>query len=161
MTAQGEGILAWLDGAVTRRERVAQAAAALQADPENGWGIVDDSGYAVPSKRRTISPHIGITHEPESAEHIVLNNPADVLRRCAADRKTLALYAETVAIRDRSAASLQTAQDRGDMPDPCVLDDWSRANRETAFMLPLIQILADGYGWTAGQTPPSEGDQVT
>ncbi|GGV37026.1 hypothetical protein GCM10010293_40670 [Streptomyces griseoflavus] len=61
------------------RRAVAEAAASLQDDPENGWVIADDSAYAMPGKRRYISPHIGLTHEPESADHIVANNPAVVL----------------------------------------------------------------------------------
>ena len=145
MTAQGENILAWLDSAIARREQVAQTAAALQDDPENGWGIVDDSSYAVPSKRRTISPHIGFTHEPESAEHIVLNNPADVLRRCAADRKLLEIHGG----RGHSCPAYDYDGD---------LDEHARFyNHEVC---PVVQHLADGYGWTAGQTSPSKGDQL-
>jgi len=58
---------------------IAHAAASLQYDPENGWGILDSSGYASTEKRRWISPHIGMLHESESAEHVVANNPAVVL----------------------------------------------------------------------------------
>jgi len=146
VTAQGEDVLAWLDDAIARREEVARAAANLQADPENGWGIVDDSSYAVPGKRRTISPHIGIAHEPESAAHIVLNDPAEVLRRCAADRKMLALHGG----RGHSCPALDYDGD---------LDENARFYDHEA--CPVVQHLADGYGWTAGQTPPIEGDQVT
>lgn len=63
----------------TERRTVAEAAAGLQCDPENGWGITDSSIYAATEKRRWISPHIGMLHESESAEHVVANNPAVVL----------------------------------------------------------------------------------
>lgn len=142
MTAQGEDILAWTNDAIIERETVALAAAALQDDPENGWGIVDDSSYAVPSKRRFISPHIGLTHEPESAEHIVLNNPASVLRRCAADRKLLELHApqpDGTGFPDGMQCRT-CSQDGGDgyqylVPTPC----------------PTVVALAEGYGWTGGE----------
>lgn len=146
MTAQGEDILAWTKDAISERETVARAAAALQDDPENGWGIVDDSSYAVPSKRRFISPHIGLTHEPESAEHIVLNNPASALRRCAADRKLLSLHAGKMH-------SCPATDETG------YLDEWTQFDHSE--VCPVVEHLAEGYGWTAGQTPPTEGDQVT
>lgn len=58
---------------------IADTAANLQCDPENGWGVIDHSGYAKTEKRRWIAPHIGMLHEAESAEHVVANNPAVVL----------------------------------------------------------------------------------
>ncbi|MGW2048569.1 DUF6221 family protein [Streptomyces sp. NPDC001858] len=61
------------------RRAIAEAAAALQCDPENGWVILDHSSYTQSEKRRWISPHIGMLHESEPAEHIVANNPAVVL----------------------------------------------------------------------------------
>jgi hypothetical protein len=61
------------------RRSIAEAAAALQDDPENGWVIVDPGGYAAAEKRRWIAPHIGVLYEVESAEHAVANNPAVVL----------------------------------------------------------------------------------
>lgn len=63
----------------TERRAIAEAAASLQCDPENGWGILDSSGYGQAEKRRWISPHIGMLHETEAAEHIVANNPAVVI----------------------------------------------------------------------------------
>ena len=66
------------------RRAIAEAAANLQCDPENGWGITDTSNYAPTEKRRWISPHIGMLHEVESAEHIVANNPAVVIADCDA-----------------------------------------------------------------------------
>ncbi|MGP3737942.1 DUF6221 family protein (plasmid) [Streptomyces sp. GDS52] len=134
-TAQSGDILTWLYGAIRVHEDTARAAAALQDDPENGWGIVDDSSYAVPGKQRAIAPHIGITHEPESAQHIVLNNPAAVLRRCAADRKLLELHAG----QGHSCPSYDYDGD---------LDSFARFyNHEVC---PVVQTLAEGYGWAEG-----------
>lgn len=74
----------FLRARIAERRALAEAAAALQGDPENGWGIIDHSGYAQTEKRRWISPHIGMLHEAESAEHIVANNPAVVIADCDA-----------------------------------------------------------------------------
>jgi|SRR4051794_12890229 hypothetical protein len=82
------------DARLTDDERIAEAAAALQDDPENGWGVVDDSSYAQPGKRRTIAPHIGFTHEPESAEHIVRFNPTRTLKEIRAKRTLIANWRE-------------------------------------------------------------------
>jgi hypothetical protein len=159
VTAQGEDLLAWLDGAITLREQVARLA---QKGAEGRWHSGGD-----PDDRNADEFEFKATHvaddqgrlvvynevHPSKAQsvHIALNDPASVLRRCAADRKALALYGETVAIREKSASALQAAQEHGYQPDRRVLDDWSRANREAAVMLPLIQLLAEGYGWTGGE----------
>lgn len=67
----------FLRARIAERRAIAEAAANLQCDPENGWGITDN--YAPAEKRRWIAPHIGMLHEAESAEHVVANNPAVVL----------------------------------------------------------------------------------
>lgn len=131
--AQSRDLFAWLDRVISEREDAARAAAALQDDSENGWDIVDDSAYAQPGKRRYIAPHIGLTHEPESAKHIVLNDPTSVLRRCAADRKQLELHGG----RAHPCPALDYDGD---------YDDQARFyDHETC---PVIQNLADSYGWT-------------
>lgn len=78
------------------RRAIAEAAANLQCDPENGWGITDTSNYAPTEKRRWISPHIGMLHEAESAEHIVANNPAVVLADLNAKLAIVNLMDETL-----------------------------------------------------------------
>ncbi|MEU6925491.1 DUF6221 family protein [Streptomyces sp. NPDC046631] len=147
MTAQGEDVLAFLDRAIGARERKA-----TEASNEHGADWYYEDGFVL-ARREDDMVATGSQDflERKQGEHIALNDPASVLRRCAADRKALALYTETVVIRDKSAAVLQDAQNRDVRPDPCVLDDWSRANREAAFMLPLVQLLAEGYGWTEGE----------
>ncbi|MFE6474648.1 DUF6221 family protein [Streptomyces rochei] len=131
MTADSGDLLAWLETAISEREEVAEAAAALQDDPENGWAIVDDSSYAQPSNQRHIAPHIGLTHEPQSAQHIVLNDPVSVLRRCAADRKLI------YEVR-------RTAENAENNP-------WDRLNGYGPYadaMLAALKVVAEGYGWT-------------
>ncbi|PZG03975.1 hypothetical protein C1I95_33530 [Micromonospora craterilacus] len=63
----------WLRAQFDEDERVARAAAALQADPENGWGI---DGLA-------ITPHIGVIHEDEARQHIARFGPARLPARVA------------------------------------------------------------------------------
>lgn len=87
----------------TERRTVAEAAAGLQCDPENGWGITDSSIYAATEKRRWISPHIGMLHESESAEHVVANNPAVVLADLDAKLVVIAIYED--AERSLAAAA--------------------------------------------------------
>ncbi|MFE9199837.1 hypothetical protein ACFYMH_27835 [Streptomyces albidoflavus] len=78
-----------------------------------------------------------------------------VLRRCAADRKLLNLHG------DRSHSCPATGANG--FPD-----EWTEFGR--ADICPVVQLLAEGYGWNSetspanqaqGQTPPTEGDQVT
>ena len=147
MTAQGENILAYLERAITSREHTATEAA---VEYGTEWYYDDGLVLARHEDDMVATGSQDFLERPQG-EHIALNDPASVLRRCAADRKALALYTETVAIRDKSTVTLQHAQGRGVRPDPCVLDDWSRAQREAAVMLPLIQLLAEGYGWTEGE----------
>lgn len=82
----------FLRARIAERRALAEAAAAMQGDPENGWGIIDPSGYAQTEKRRWIAPHIGILHEAESAEHIVANNPAVVIADLEAKMKLIDLF---------------------------------------------------------------------
>lgn len=70
----------FLRARLLERRAVAEAASNLQDDPEHGWGISDSGGeYAPTEKRRWITPHIGVLYEPESADHVVANNPAVIL----------------------------------------------------------------------------------
>lgn len=181
MTAQGGDLLAWLESAISERETKARLA--TQARWRTHDTHLDHGGHTatvLAGERNDTEllawlPTMSHSYWDEArnawnnAEHIAANDPASVLRRCAVDRKALSFYSETVAIRDRSAATLRAAQERGAEPDRRVLDDWNRANREAAHMLPLIQFLAEGYGWAEetsladgqGQTPPTEGDRMT
>lgn len=167
MTGQGEDILAWLNTAICEREARAKSAAISLAgsseasrwqqdrdDHRGGYRVHRPAlrpGATTPPLTDAVPESVAFVFGESEAAHIVANDPKSVLRRCTADRKAVALYTETVSIRDRAAVTIQAAQERGVRPDPCVLDDWSRANREAAFMLPLIRILAEGCGWTEGE----------
>ncbi|MGA5008991.1 hypothetical protein ACPCDX_28885 [Streptomyces koyangensis] len=76
-------------------------------------------------------------------------SPESVLRRCTADRQLLNLHCP--------------AKGTNGFPD-----EWTEFGR--ADICPVVQLLAEGYGWNsetshantgARQTPPTEGDQVT
>lgn len=127
------------------RRAIAEAAAALQCDPENGSGIVDSSGYAQPEKRRWISPHIGVLHEAESAEHVVANNPAVILADLDAK---LALIDDLLAERHEvvdgdcwyTCAAATEERDGGETCDdgrrggPCDCGRDARVNRRLAIL---------------------------
>ena len=132
MTAQGEDILAWLDDAISLREQKARRLGGGPFEVKTyPWGGTYLEGAEL--------------HEDEIA-HIVLHDPASVLRRCAADRELLELHGGR-------AHSCPAYDYDGD------LDEHARFyNHEVC---PVVQHLADGYGWTAKQTSPSKGDQVT
>lgn len=63
-------------------EQAARAAFSGQVDPEDGWGAERAEGY----RHTTITPHVGMIHEPVQADHVVRWNPARVLREVAAKR---------------------------------------------------------------------------
>lgn len=69
----------FIEAQYAKREVIARRSAALQMDPENGWGI----------DGRAITPHIGVIHEDDPREHIALNNPAFVLADIESKREIL------------------------------------------------------------------------
>jgi uncharacterized protein DUF6221 len=79
MTADTEAIVAFLNERYDEREAGAKAAASLQLDPENGWGI----------DGRAVTPHIGVIHEDEARQHIAAHDPAWRLRDIVAKRAIL------------------------------------------------------------------------
>ncbi|MET8571820.1 DUF6221 family protein [Streptomyces sp. NPDC004783] len=92
------------------------------------------------------SPWTAGSAEDTSVTHIALNDPESILRRCAADRKLLELH----GVRGHGCPAYDYDGD---------LNEFARFYNHEA--CPVVQHLAEGYGWTAGQTPPIEGDQVT
>ena len=158
MTAQGEDILAWLETAITEREETARRA--TQTPWRTHDTHLDHGGHTatvLAGKRNDTEllawlPTMSHQYWDEkrnvwnNAEHIAANDPTAVLRRCAADRKLLELHG------GRGHACPAYDYD-GD------LDEFARFyNHE---MCPVVEHLAEGYGWTAGQTLPTEGNQVT
>lgn len=145
MSAQGEGILAWLESAITAWESAAQeACSGGMGRWSSGWSPdwpFDDedadaysSGAGVSDERdETIVYDEGGRPNTAQPVHIALNDPASVLRRCAADRQLLSLHG------DRSHSC--PAKGANGFPD-----EWTEFGR--ADICPVVQLLAEGYGWT-------------
>ncbi|MGW4270779.1 DUF6221 family protein [Streptomyces seoulensis] len=149
MTAQGEDVLAWLETAIGAREEAAQKAAALCGchPPAGGWSFRDgdapsDGRILVvedphPKTKRRISRRWNSTYEGLfMAQHIALHDPASVLRRCAADRKLLALHGD----RCHSCPAKDASG---------YLDEWTQYDYGDT--CPVVRLLAEGYGWTEGE----------
>jgi len=139
MTAQGDSIVAFLDSAITARECKATAAAG-----EHGADWYYEDGF-VRARREDDMVATGSQDflERKQGEHIALNDPASVLRRCAADRKLLTLHRPQqtgAGFPDIQECRTCSADSLGDgyqylMPAPC----------------PSLLALAEGYGWTEGE----------
>ena len=147
MTAQGEGVLAWLDDAISVREAAARSALAF-GDAFSAGSEAPDCVYGTgpggPYMRVAVPGFEGQTEA--TVAHFALHGPESVLRRCAADRKLLKLHGGNM--------HSCPATDETDY-----LDEWTHFDYSQA--CPVVELLAKSYGWTAGQTPPIEGDQVT
>jgi hypothetical protein len=130
VTAQGEDILAFLDTAIRQREHSAHLAKS-EGGPE--WGE-DPFVYGVRDQTHTLAIRVR-ENRTSLLAHIALNDPASVLRRCAADRKLLALHRG-------SMHSCPAADDTG------YLDEWTQFGYNDT--CPVLRALAEGYGWTEG-----------
>ena len=145
MTAQGEDILAYLDRVITARVDAALKTLDLAdraearrgrlparwvflANPATGAGEIRDADGGMIRARSAW---------PDEGRHIALNDPASVLRRCAADRKLIAEHGPF------SATDLSC---KG-----CGLD--SHEEMVTGYYedCPVLCALAEGYGWTEGE----------
>ena len=154
MTAAGEDVLAWTENAISLSEAAATAAAVpyggdwvqglpeQHKDPEMHYGWDADMVYLSQD-----DPYVAYQClSDEIAALTVLHDPESVLRRCARDRKLLELHGG----RGHTCPAYDYDGD---------LDEHARFyNHEVC---PVVEHLAEGYGWTAGQTPPTEGVQVT
>jgi hypothetical protein len=147
MTAPGGDILAWMADAISDRERMAQASidqatvnlAGAEPSSVSVWRVIERpaTGTFVATcdqwdRVAEVVPTYGGSH----AEHIALNDPASVLRRCAADRKLLELHAGRMH-------SCPATDETG------YLDEWTQFDHSQA--CPVILLLAEGYGWTGGK----------
>lgn len=137
-------LLAWLETAITERETAAREACdGGEGRWHNGWcpdGELEegetDSGCGVSDERdRTVVYDEGRPNKAQSV-HIALNDPASVLRRCAADRK---LIAEHGPFSDRDSAC------KG-----CGLDMIEELITSYYQDCPVLVAIAEGYGWTEG-----------
>lgn len=168
MNARDEELLAWLDAAITGREALARAAEAQDPAPwrdvtsessgplDRPWGV--GSGWVVSANDEGLWDCEGsgtLCMTADTGRFVAANDPASVLRRCAADRQLLNLHG------DRSHSC--PAKGANGFPD-----EWTEFGR--ADICPVVQLLGESYGWNsetshadtgARQTPPTEGDQVT
>ncbi|MFE4915901.1 DUF6221 family protein [Streptomyces sp. NPDC056652] len=148
MTAQGEDILAWLNAAIAAREKTTHAAT------QPAWRT-HDTHLDLGGHTATVLSGTGnqvellawlptMSHNPwdetrnawNNAEHIALNDPESVLRRCAADRKLLELHGN----RCHSCPAKGEAG---------YLDEWTQFDYDDT--CPVVLLLAEGYGWTEGE----------
>lgn len=125
----GQDTLAFVERAITKREDAARAA-------DQGSWSASDRGYEEWDAEVGSSAYNGgaiANCNIEEARHIALHDPASVLRRCAADRKLLQLHGG----RGHSCPAFDYDGD---------LDEHARFyDHETC---PVVQTMAEGYGWT-------------
>lgn len=143
MTAQGEDILAYLDRTITERERIARSAARNSA----GCWIANDEGesFAVSDDLGDVVVYNEGAPSGLQPDHIALNDPASVLRRCAADRKLIELH-RPVILRGGGGAKYF------DTTTVCTSCEPPRQFPENAYPCPTLRALAEGYGWTEGES---------
>jgi hypothetical protein len=158
MTAQGGDILAWLDNAISEREETAQRATQTSWRTHDTHLPLGGHTATILTGKRNDTELLAwvptMSHESwdetrnawNNAEHIALNDPASVLRRCAFDRTLLKLHGGNMH-------SCPATDETG------YLDEWTQFGYHD--VCPVVEGLADSYGWTAAQTQPTEGDQVT
>ncbi|MFE6474570.1 DUF6221 family protein [Streptomyces rochei] len=142
MTAQGGDLLAWLDRAISERERWATVAAVSPMGvPEGGaWQQRRDEhrgGYRIFRPDPEATPEsVAFVFGESAAMHITLNDPDSVLRRCAADRKLLELHGDRCHSCPAKSAT-------------GYLDEWTQF--DYGDVCPVVELLADSYGWTEGE----------
>ena len=146
MTGHGEDILAFLDAAITAREKTARSAAvSFMGVPDGGtWVQRRDShrgGYMISSprgeERGAVDESVAFAFNESAATFITLNDPTSILRRCAADRKLIAEHGPF------------SANDLG--CKGCGLDGHEDLITGYYEDCPVLCVLAEGYGWTEGE----------
>jgi hypothetical protein len=147
----GEGIVAWLETVISRREQAARAAHEVAPAPWTA-DILEGTGLIVAADGQPLWDCEGasaLCMTEAAATHAALNDPRDVLRRCAADRKLLALHNTPGNV----------------FPDGAYLDDnrWcvgcGYGNDGEALVddvndCPTLNALAEGYGRAEGGQAP-------
>ncbi|MFB6955464.1 DUF6221 family protein [Streptomyces sp. NPDC056309] len=128
-------LVVWLREAMDAAQRGAEAAAAdtggvdWEYDPEIGTlRVVDLVGGSVATGSQDFL-------DPAPGAFMARNDPAAVLRRIAADRKTLDRYEDTKRV-------LRTYAD----PDDAIF-----AGAELVALGSVVLLLAEGYGWSGGE----------
>lgn len=155
-SAQGGDLLAWLDRAIDERERMAQESveqatvhlAGAEASFVSVWRVVERPAtgtFVATCDQWDRVAEVVPTYSGAHADHIAANDPAAVLRRCAADRKLIGMHG-TWTDEERTLigepASDQSCKGCGfnNQEEPMVADYRH---------CPVLLALAEGYGWTA------------
>lgn len=81
-----------------------------------------------------------------AAKHITLHDPVSVLRRCAADRKLMALHNVPAVVYPNSGARADDRRCVG-----CGFDSHEEPMVDDVNDCPTLRALAEGYGWTGGE----------
>ena len=112
----------WITQQIDQAQRIAEAA---RGHGEGRWHHETGyhSGRVTDERGETVVYDEGAPLEEEAA-HIAMHDPAAVLRRCEADRKTLALH----------------QPEPGQHPDFCGYD-------KHELPCPSLRLLAEAYGW--------------
>ncbi|MFJ6238927.1 DUF6221 family protein [Streptomyces griseus] len=126
---QGERIFAFLDTAITAREKAAHGA------PSGPWSVRLDDDAIVAPDGITVAEAFALSGQQTSSilDLIALHDATEVLRRCTTERKLIALHGG-------SMHSCPATDDTG------YLDEWTQFGYEDA--CPVLRLLAKGYGWT-------------
>ncbi|MFJ9988598.1 DUF6221 family protein [Streptomyces globisporus] len=131
---QGENILAYLDAAIARVETAARATTDHQ--PYDQWDAVGDDRDTETARMHwevlKVARMYPTPAARDLAQHIALHDPESVLRRCAADRKLIALH-RPVEMVEEMADVCTACEVTGNYPYyPCA----------------TLRVIAEGYGWT-------------
>jgi len=149
MTAQGGDLLAWLETAITEREDAARLATqGVWRTHDTHLDLGGHTATVLVGERNDTELLAWLptmSHAPwdearnawNNAEHIAANDPASVLRRCAADRKLIADHGPWSAT-DRSCKG-------------CGFDNHEEPMVTDYSDCPVLNGIAEGYGWTEGK----------
>lgn len=91
-------------------EAAARAGISGQADPENGWGYIQDG-----VSRGALTPHVGIIHEYIQAAHIIRWHPTRVLAEVAAKRRIIEWHESWPVLTETEPEFTTTTTDVGGM----------------------------------------------
>lgn len=162
MTAQGEGILAYLEHAIAAREEAAQASVEQATVHLAGaapslvgiWHVVDRPAtgtFVATSDQWGRIAEVVPTYGGAHADHVALNDPQSVLRRCAADRKLVALHAVVPDHGRFTEGECPPDCDGEHTTPPVCFSCRTYAGDPVQAPCATLRVVAEGYGWTEGE----------
>ncbi|WP_329203808.1 DUF6221 family protein [Streptomyces sp. NBC_01435] len=163
MTAQGGDILAWLDTVISIHANAAQRACEGGAgrwysggSPDDrhveDWELESDVIYSDDDVTQAKALVYNEVHpSKDRSVHIALNDPASVLRRCAADRKLIELHQVVPDHGRYSEAQCPADCDGEHAALPVCASCRTYAGDPVTSPCPTLHTLAEGYGWTKGE----------